>query len=362
LGEVAGDDVAAEFARAALDVDDTGEDFEERGFAGAVGTDEHDALAALGGEVEVFVNDVVAVGLPDVFELDDLEAGARGLRELEVHLAQLFGGLFDGDILEALDLFLLGLRAGGHRGLGAEAINEDLQVGDLALLVFESGGLLVLAGFLFGQEIIVVAVVIMERAGAKLEHASAEGVQKSAIVRDDDEAARVTRQIILEPEEGFEIEMVRRLVKEEEGGFGDEEAGEVGAHDPAAGEGFGELVGVVGFEAEAIEDFAGARFEGVVDVVVVLGGLQFFAAGRDVEDGFVAGGRGFLGQVAEVGAAFPLDGAGVGFLFAEDEAEERGLAGAVGADEAQAVGAGNEQRDVREEFACAVGLGDVCNR
>ena len=361
LGEVTGDDVAAEFARAALDGDDAGEDFEERGFAGAVGSDEDDALAALGGEVEVFVNDVVAVGLPDVFELDDLEAGARGLRELEVHLAQLFGRLLDGDILEALDLFFLGLGAGGHGGLGTEAVNEDLQVGDLALLIFEGGELLVFAGFFLGEEVVVVAVVVMERAGAELEHAGAEGVQESTVVGDDDEAAGVACEVVLEPEESFEIEMVRRLVEEEQRGFGDEEAGEVGAHDPAAGEGFGEFVGVVGFETEAVEDFAGAGFEGVVDVVVVIGGLEFFAGGRDVENGLVAGGGGLLREVAEVGAAFPLDGAGVGFFLAEDEAEEGGLAGAVGADEAEAVGAGDEQRDVGKEFAGAVGLRNVCN-
>ena len=58
LREVAGDDIAAEIALTALDFDDAGENFEERGFAGAVGADEDDALAALGGEVEIAVNDV----------------------------------------------------------------------------------------------------------------------------------------------------------------------------------------------------------------------------------------------------------------------------------------------------------------
>ena len=57
-----------------------------------------------------------------------------------------------------------------------------------------------------------------------------------------------------------ELGLLALPFSEEEGGFGDEEAGEVGTHDPAAGEGFGELVGVVGFEAEAVEDFAGAGF------------------------------------------------------------------------------------------------------
>ena len=96
LGEVAGHDVGAELAGAALRGDDVGENLEERRFAGAVGADEHDALAAFAGEVEILVHDVVAVGLFDVLEGDDLEAGARRLGELEVHLPQLFGRFFDG--------------------------------------------------------------------------------------------------------------------------------------------------------------------------------------------------------------------------------------------------------------------------
>ena len=59
-------------------------------------------------------------------------------------------------------MFFLRFCAGGHRGLGAEAIDEDLEVGDLALLGLEGGGLLGFAGLFFGEEIIVVAVVIVE--------------------------------------------------------------------------------------------------------------------------------------------------------------------------------------------------------
>jgi hypothetical protein len=80
---------------------------------------------------------VVAVGLLHVLELDDLQAGARRLGELEVDPLELLHRLLDGDLLEALDLLFLGLGAGGHRGLGAEAVHELLQVGDLALLVLE---------------------------------------------------------------------------------------------------------------------------------------------------------------------------------------------------------------------------------
>ena len=178
-------------------------------------------------------------------------------------------------------------------------------------------------------------------------------------MRDDDEAAGVADEVVLKPEERFEIEMVSRLVEEEQGGFGDEEAGEVGAHDPAAGKRFRELEGVALFEAEAGEDFFRAGFERVVDIVVVLVGLEFFAAGGDVENSFVAGGGALLREIAEVGTAFPLDGAGVGFFLAEDEAEQRGFTCAVRADQSEAIGAGNEEGDLREEFSGAIGLGNI---
>jgi len=111
LGEVTGNDVAAEFAQTALDRDDVGENFEEGGFAGAVGADEDDALTSLSGEVEVFVDDVVAVGLLHMLKFDDFQPGTRGLRELEVHFPQFFGRFVNGDFFKAFDLFLFGFGA-----------------------------------------------------------------------------------------------------------------------------------------------------------------------------------------------------------------------------------------------------------
>ncbi len=198
--------------------------------------DEHDALAALGLEVEVAVDDVVAVGLLDVFQRDDLQAGARRLREAEIDLLEVLPRLLDGDFLEALDLFLLRLGARSHRGLGAEAVDEFLEVGDLALLVLEESGLLLATGVLFVEVVVVVAGVFVERAALELEDAVAECVQEFAVVRNDEQATRIARQVVLEPEQRFEIEVVRRLVEQEQRGLADEQAGEVRAHDPAAGE------------------------------------------------------------------------------------------------------------------------------
>src|ERR1019366_9414624 len=110
--------------------------------------------------VEVAVNDMVTVGLLHVRERGDAEAGTRRLRKAKMYFLEVCLGRLDGDLLEALDLFLLGFRARGERGLGAEAIDEPLEVGDFALLVFVAGGLLRVT-------LVLLAEVIVDRFGAK---------------------------------------------------------------------------------------------------------------------------------------------------------------------------------------------------
>ena len=363
LGEVAGDDVTTFFAHAAVDRDDAGEDLEQGGLAGAVGADEHGALAAFAFEIKVLIDDVLAVGLLDVLELHYLQAGARGLREAELDLLQVVFRLVDRDLFEAGDLLLLGFRAGGHGGLGAETVDERLEVRDLALLVLEHRLLAILAGHALEDEVVVVTVIAMQALGAEFDRAGAKRVEEGTVVRDDDEAARIARQVVLEPEQGFKVEVIGRFVEQQQGGLADEEAGEVGTHDPAAGEGLSDLLMVALAEAEASENFFRARLEGVVDIpVVVVLGLELAAAGGDLENRLIAGRRAFLGKEAEVRAAFPLDEAFVGLVFTEDDIKEGGLARAVGAHESEPVRPGNIQRDLREQGAGPVGLGKVGNR
>ncbi len=150
--------VAAHDALAALDGQHAREDFEQRRFARAVGPDEHDALAALGGEVQPLVNRLAArVSLVDVFERDRFQPAARGLREAEFHRRGLvLRGL---DFLHARDLLELALRLAGEAGLGAETVGEALQALDLALLRLVGGELLLAAGGALDEVAVVVAPV-----------------------------------------------------------------------------------------------------------------------------------------------------------------------------------------------------------
>ena len=78
---------------------------------------------------------------------------------------------------------------------------------------------------------------------------------------DHEDGSGVVQQVSLEPEQGKEVEVVRRLVEHEQVGLHDEQAGEVGAHDPATGEFAGGLVEILGLEAEAVKDLLGLGFE-----------------------------------------------------------------------------------------------------
>src|SRR5262249_36271550 len=61
------------------------------------------------------------------------------------------------------------------------------------------------------------------------------GVQKIAVVADHDRRVPIAREIALEPERAFEIEIVRRLIEEKKVGLVEEERRERDAHAPAAG-------------------------------------------------------------------------------------------------------------------------------
>lgn len=94
LGVVADFGGVSGFDFAGFDGEEAGEDFDEGGFAGAVGTDEDDAVSAFDGEVEVFVDAFAGVGLADFFEFDDLLVRAGRLGEGEIERFARGAGVF----------------------------------------------------------------------------------------------------------------------------------------------------------------------------------------------------------------------------------------------------------------------------
>ena len=199
-------------------------------------------------------------------------------------------------------------------------------------------------------------------------------------MRNDEQRAGVVGEMVLEPAERLEVEVVGGLVEHEKVGLHDEEAGEVRAHNPSTAHGARGAVVVRFAEGQAGEDAFGFGFEVVAVVfekdimrLVVLGGVfvgklaqcgvggghRWCDARGELQDGFVAGRRAFLWEEADGASALETNRAFVGCVFAQDEREERGFSGAVCSDQADAVAGIDLQRGVREKGAAAEGFGDL---
>ena len=344
--------VAAHEALPALDGHDARQDFEQRRFARAVGTDEHDLLAALGGEVHALVNLLtVRVRLIDVFERHDLQAATLGLGKTELHR----GGLGLGHLqsLHAGDLLELALGLTGEAGLGAETVGETLETFDLALLRLVGVGLLLAAGGALREVAVIVAPVEKEVAVADLGGALRKLVQKLAVVRDHQDRAGIPLQILLEPAQDLQIEVVGRLVEHQQIRLLGEQPREVGAHDPAAAERARGFFKIRLLERQSLQDALGLWFKGMSGVFVL--GVR----GGQGKDGFVARRGALLRQEAQRGAPVQDDTAFVRRVFLEDEREQRRFPRAVGTDQADALAPVDLQGGVAEESASRVGFGEI---
>ncbi|MNT67724.1 hypothetical protein D3C72_2058900 [compost metagenome] len=59
-------------------------------------------------------------------------------------------------------------------------------------------------------------------------------VQQIAVVADDDDGMRITPDIVFQPERAFKVEIVGRLVEQQQVRLGKEHAGQRHPHSPAA--------------------------------------------------------------------------------------------------------------------------------
>ena len=95
-------------------------------------------------------------------------------------------------------------------------------------------------------------------AALELEHRRRHGLEEPAVVRDEDHGGVDRRQLALEPLEALDVEVVRRLVEQQQVGVARERAAERGARQLAARERLELPVEVVVAEAEPAQHRGGA--------------------------------------------------------------------------------------------------------
>src|SRR5207249_345021 len=223
LVDVGDDDRVAETERAAVGLLLADDHAEERRLAGAVRADHADDAAPRQVEVDAVHEQAVAVPLPEPARLDHEVAEPRTWRDRDARgTAARFGRLvLREELLVAreprLALRLAGARRHPHplelaRERPAARRGFLLLLREPSLLLLEPRG--------------VVALPRGAEAAVELQDPAGDVVEEVAVVGDGDDGARIFLEMTLQPSDRFGVEVVRRLVEQQQIGLLEEHAAE----------------------------------------------------------------------------------------------------------------------------------------
>lgn len=227
--------------------------------------------------------------------------------------------------------------------------------------MFDRAPLLLIRALLQGDllgaqdfELRIVAAVALDLLLLQMQRDIAHRIEKFAVVRNHDQRARIAMQPVFEPDDGVEVQVVGRLVEQQQVGAAHQRLSQVQAHAPAAGEACHRQARLLEREAQAEQQRFGARRGGIAVGVgkgrvcfafrgaVVCGGggsnrcldgaQRGVAVQRVGERGLVDGG-GFLRHVGDLPGGRHGKVAAVRVQFAEQHGKQGRLARAVRPDQ-----------------------------
>ncbi len=341
---------------------------QQRGLAGAVGADQPDLVAAQDRRIEALDDAAPAKAQRHLAQLGDHAPAAHAGVDLEPHLAQ---RLAPGGALHAQRLQPRDARDAARAPRLDALADPDLLLGEQlvgARLGLRLGGELLVAGALVGR---VVAGVAAQLAAVELDDARADRVEEGAVVGHDDRAAAKGQQQLLEPGDGVEVEVIGRLVEQQDLGARDQRLGQRDALERAARELADALLAGqpealqrglhARFPVPAVERLQACLQRVEVDAVGMrlvgraqrarLGdavGHRLEHAGRTVEDRL-------LRDIAHAQPRRELQQAVVGALQPGDDLEQRGLAAAVAPDQPEPLAGFEREAGAVEQGDMAVG-------
>ena len=192
---------------------------EQRGLADPVGTDDADDAVARQGEGQVLDQGAPVVALVEVFDLDDDVAQSGPDRDLDLLEIELAGLLrLGGHLFVALQARLaLGLTRFGPGPNPGQLLGQPLlQLGVLAALHRQPLGLFLQVGR-------VVAFVGIGAATVEFEDPFGDVVQEVPVVGDRQDRPGVGGQVLLEPLHALGVQVVGRLVEQQQVRFGQQQ-------------------------------------------------------------------------------------------------------------------------------------------
>ena len=205
----------------------------------------------------------------------------------------------------------------------------------------------------------IVARIALELAVVDMHDDVDHAVEEVAIMRDHHQRAGIALQPVFQPDDCVQVQMVGRLVQQQQVGRAHQRLRQVQAHAPAAGKAGDRLAHLLLAEAQAGQQLLAARTHGVgvgvgqramqvgdAVAVVCTFGLAFklrelgfqpaqtgVAVDRIIERGAVQR-RGFLRDIGDPPGGREAGVAQVGMQLAAQDAKQAGLAGAIGTDQA----------------------------
>ena len=366
LGEVADAQLAGADRLARFRFELAGQQAHEGRLAVAVGAQQRDAVLAVDAQPQARQNRAAGfVADGDIVQRDQWRRQGFRLGEAEAwHL------LLDdaGDRLHACQGLEARLGLARLGGLVAEAVDEGLDMLALGLLARVHGRDALQPRPAGRLEAVVVAVVERQPAAFEVHGLFRHGVQQAAVVGDQDQGAGRGLEVALKPECRLQVQVVGRLVQEQQVGRREEQGGQGDAHAPAARQGVdGTLLGRL-VEAEAGQDLGrpgrralGAdRGQALVDLGQAVGrgglggGQQLAALAVGDQDGLqqtLRAARRLLGDRADPRRPRHDDLAQVGLQLAGQQLQQGRLAAAVAADQADPPALVQAQRGVLEQRA-----------
>ena len=216
LWEIAGVGLVSPLDLAFIRIELTHDDLQERGLANAVRPHDREPFATLHQEIHTMEHVVVSEGLFHPFDLEDVPSAVSNLLESESRITARAWGELDQPLRFLLDHAHPALRLARLARLGAEAIHKFLVVRDLA---FPGGDSLLPAlplGLLGLKKSRVVPVVEKHGLVVDIEDVRGDIVEKAVVVGDDDHGPGKVAQEHLQPPDGEDVEVVRRLVEEQD--------------------------------------------------------------------------------------------------------------------------------------------------
>eukprot|EP01084_Bolivina_argentea_P113294 201950_1 len=211
------------------------------GLTSSVGANEADTGLAIHTQVEALVQQgAVGVGEGHVGELDQRRGQLAAILEVEVDIAVRLHLVHEASTLHLIQHLHLGLSLSGTLLVGMlETTDVILHVRNLGLLTVVVLHLGSLQGDTSAHVGIVISLVVLELVLVHVDDVGADTVHEILGVGHHEEDLLELGEVVLEPDDGLDVEMVGGLVEEQQRGVLEERLGEGNTHTPSSGEGAG---------------------------------------------------------------------------------------------------------------------------